>query len=40
MSKKRKDKESKICLTLKPSQSFFVYRTQSKENLFTEKRIF
>ena len=25
-----------ICLTPKPSQSFFVYRIQSKENFFTE----
>ena len=36
-----------ICLTLKPGQkifqtnwSFFVYRIQSKENLFTEKELF
>ena len=29
-----------ICLTLKPSQSFFVYRIQSKEKNFTEKEIF
>ena len=29
-----------ICLTPKPTQSFFVYRTPSKENfLFTEKEI-
>ena len=40
MSNKRNDKESMICLTLKPSQSFFVYHIQSKEKLFTEKEFF
>ena len=31
MGKKRNDKESMIFLTPKPSQTFFVYRIQSKE---------
>ena len=35
--KKRNDKESKICLTPKPSQSFFVYRIQSKEKKLRKK---
>ena len=30
---KRNDKESTICLTPKPSQSFFVYCIQSKEKI-------
>ena len=29
-----------ICLTLKPSQTFFVYRVQSKEKDFIEKELF
>ena len=29
-----------ICLMPKPSQSFFVYRIQSKEKIVTEKDIF
>ena len=29
-----------ICFTPKSSQSFFVYRIQSKETLFTEKDLF
>ena len=33
MSKKRKDRESMVHLTPKPSQSFFAYRTQTKGNL-------
>ena len=37
---KRNDQESIICLTSKPSQSFFVYRIQSKEKIFTEKELF
>ena len=37
VNKKRNDKESMICLTPKPSQTFFVYRIQSKEIIFTEK---
>ena len=41
VSNKRNDKESLICLTPKPSQSFFVYCKQSKENFFfTEKELF
>ena len=28
------------CLTLKPSQSFFVYRIQCKEKKITEKELF
>ena len=36
---KRNKKESMICLTLKPRQSFFVYHIQSKELFFTEKNI-
>ena len=42
MSKKRNDKESIICLTLKPSQSFFGFRLQSKENnfFFLQKKSF
>ena len=36
---KRNDKESMICLTPKPSQSFFVYRIQSKEKIFTENTV-
>ena len=40
MSKKRNNKESMICLMLKPRQSFFVNHIQSKENLFTEKVLF
>ena len=28
-----------VCLTLKLTQRFFVYRTQSKENFFTEKEL-
>ena len=40
MSEQEKnDKESMICLTVKPSQSFFVYFIQSKENIFTEKEL-
>ena len=43
VSKKRNDKEYMICLTPKTSQSFFVYRTKSKEkklqkNSFLRKR--
>ena len=38
--KERNDKESMICLTPEPSQSFFVYRKQSKEKKFTEKELF
>ena len=34
MSKKRNDEESMICLTPKPSQSFFIYRIQTKEKFF------
>ena len=34
MSKKRKDKESMICLTPKINQRFFVYCIQIKEKLF------
>ena len=37
MNKKRNDKESMICLTLKPSQTFFVYRIQSKEKNLTKE---
>ena len=33
--KKRNDKESMFCLTWKPSQSFFVYRIQSKESFLS-----
>ena len=40
MSKKRNNKESMVCLTLKPNQSFFVYCIQSKEKKFTEKEVF
>ena len=40
VSKKRNDKESMICLTLKPSQSFFVYCIESKEKKFTENELF
>ena len=40
MSKKRNDKESMICLMLKPIQSFFVYCIQSKEIFFIEKELF
>ena len=44
MSKNRNDKESMICLTPKPSQSFFFYCVQSKERFFflffTEKELF
>ena len=29
-----------ICLTLKPSHSFFVYCIQSKENFLTERELF
>ena len=36
VSKKRNDKESMMCLTPKPSISFFVNRIQSKEKI-TEK---
>ena len=36
----RNDKESMICLTPKPSQSFFVYHIQRKEKKFTEKELF
>ena len=39
MSKKRNDKESMICLTPKPTYSFF-YRKQSKQKDFTEKDFF
>ena len=41
MSKKRNDEESMVCLTPKPSQSFFVYSIQRKKyrkELFKEKR--
>ena len=37
VSKKRKDKESTISLTPKPSHNFFVYPIQIKEINFTEK---
>ena len=37
---KRNDKESMICITPKPSQSFLIYRIQSNEKCFTEKEIF
>ena len=40
MRQERNDKESMICLTPKPSQSFFVYRIQSKDFFFTEKELF
>ena len=40
MSKKRNGKESMICLTSKPNQSFFANRKQSKEKKFTEKELF
>ena len=51
MSEQEKNyKESMICLTPKPSKKkkkkiwnnwcFFVYRIQSKENIFTEKKLF
>ena len=40
MSKESNDKESMICLTPKASQSFFVYRIQSKKHFFTEKEVF
>ena len=40
MSKKRNDKESMICLTPKPNQSFFVCRTHSKEKKFLRNRNF
>ena len=40
VSKKRNDKESMICLNLKPSQSFFVYCIQNKEFFFNEKELF
>ncbi len=36
----KKQKESMICLTPKPSQSFFVYYIQSKENFFLQKKSF
>ena len=38
MNKKRSDKESMICLTPKPNQSFFVYRIQNKKENFHRKR--
>ena len=43
--KKQTNKKSMICLPPKPNQSFFVYRIQSKENVFfcfffTEKELF
>ena len=38
MSKqKRNNKESMICFTLKPSQSFFIYCIQSKEKFLQKK---
>ena len=41
MSEQEKnDKESMICLTPKPSQSFFVYHIQSKGIFFYRKRVF
>ena len=40
VNKKRNDKESIIYLTPKPSQNFFVYHIQSKENFFYQKRAF
>ena len=36
----KNDKESIICLTPKPSQSFFVNLIQSKERIFSEKELF
>ena len=36
-SKKRNDKEPIVCLTSKPRQSFFAYRTQQRIIFFTEK---
>ena len=39
MSKKRNNKESMICLMPQLSQSFFVYRIQSKE-IFLSKKLF
>ena len=40
-SRKRSDKESTICLTPKPSQSFFVNRIPSKEKFsFYRRRVF
>ena len=40
MSKKTKDKESRICFALKPRQSLFVYRIQSNAKTFTEEELF
>ena len=41
MSKKRNDKESIICLTPKPNQSFSVYCIKSKEkNFYRKKKLF
>ena len=37
MSKKRNDKESMICLTLKPSQSLFAYHTHTKKKNLIKK---
>ena len=37
---KRNDKESMICLTPKPRQSFFVYSIKNKEKILTEKELF
>ena len=39
MSKKRNDKKSTICMTLKPGQNFFVNHIQRKEKYFTEKEL-
>ena len=40
MNKKRRDEKFMICLKPKPSQSFFVYRIQSKDFFFTERQVF
>ena len=40
MTKKSNDKESMICLTPKPSKSFFVYRIQGKDFFLQKKMSF
>ena len=36
----KKQQKILVCLTLKPSQSLFVFCIQNKENIFTEKELF
>ena len=36
----RNDKESMICLTSKPSQSFFVYHIEKQRKIFLKKKGF